>query len=179
MKKVPHILFFIFTVFLAFSGLVEDFGFIRSAYAETESENESDNDDIPKVNKGKGRATSSEILEQMGDNYMQKEEKSDSDLDNHIYLQEEYDKALAISLQQEEDDEFARYLQENSGEKEDKSPSSDNYSVYSSEIHSDDSENTVNKKLEVKEVEKNLKRKRLLDEDDKFETSNKKKFNND
>ena len=92
-------------------------------------------------------------------------------------MQEEYDRALAISLQQEEDNQLARLLQDNPSDNG--SPSSQDYSVYSSEIHSDDSENTVNKKLEVKEVEKNLKRKKFLDEEELFESPNKRKFNKD
>ena len=57
-------------------------------------------------------------------------------------------------MQEQEYRGFAEYLQENTEKVISISPSSDDYSVYCSEIHSDDSENTINKKLEVKELEK-------------------------
>jgi hypothetical protein len=150
---------------------------IRIAYAESDTDSDSESENLPKVDKGKGRATEDQVQQQEENSSREKVKKCDSDLDDRILLQEEQDRAFAISLQQEEDRAFARYLQENSGENRDESPLSDSYSVYSSEIHSDDSEHTKNRKLEVKEVEKNLKRKNPSDDDLHFESSNRKKFN--
>ena len=157
------ILFFIFLGLLfCFFSEGEDYSFIRTAQAEsTDSESESDN--LPKVNKGKGRATEAEILEQeqKGDMYEQEVTRSDSDLDlnKSKSLQEEADRAFAISLQEQEYNEEEQY----------DSP----YSCYSSEMHSDDSDNTKEKKLLVKDIEKSLKRKEHSDDDVTYQGSNK------
>jgi hypothetical protein len=175
------ILFFIFLALLfCFSMECEDFGIIRAAQAEsTDSESESDN--LPKVNKGKGRATEAEIIqqEQRGDLYKQEVTRSDSDLDlnKSKSLQEQADRAFAISLQEQEyNEEFNPFLEENQYKKQNKDESLESdssYSCYSSEMHSDDSDNTKEKKLSVKELEKSLKRKEHSDDDVNYLGSNK------
>ena len=67
--------------------------------------------------------------------------------------QETYDFELAKTLQDKEYEDF-----QNSQVSPTKSASSGDYSIYSSDIHSDDSDHTKSKKLEVKELEKTLKR---------------------
>ena len=114
------------------------------------------------MEKGKPKATDAEVREQTGYSCDQEVNQSETSANNDKFIQEERDRVYAKTLQEQEDRAFDEYLQEYTEKVISISPSSDDYSVYSSEIHSDDSENTINKKLEVKELEKTLKRKKTL-----------------
>lgn len=136
-------------------------------------------DDKPKRDKGKGRAVTPEELEDdkpkrdkgkgravYYDDFVPIDE-SESSYDEYLsYKQEQelYDSELARKLQNEEWDLEEEYQESFSLNDKyvsaGKAPSetSSEYTVLSSEIHSDDSEITKTKKLQIKEVEKGLKR---------------------
>jgi hypothetical protein len=162
-------------LFGIFTGYME-FEFIRPALAESVSDSDSEFEDEPKVDKGKRKATEDEVRKQMGYSSDQVANESETSANNNKFIQEERDRVYAKTLQEQEDRAYAEYLQENTEKVRSISPSSDDYSVYSSEIHSDDSENTINKKLEVKELEKTLKRKNPSNDDIFFENTGDKKL---
>ena len=94
-----------------------------------------------KLNKGKGKAVISDNPNLAEESWLDKQD------------QETYDFEYAKWLQDKEYEDF-----QNSQGSPTKSVSSDGYSIYSSDIHSDDSPHTKSKKLEVKQLEKTLKR---------------------
>lgn len=127
----------------------EDLEIIKTVHAE--SDNESDSEKKPKRDKGKGKATDFEYLDR-NPPYNSSNEEIAKDKANFELRkqQEDHDYKLAQLLQEQE------YINESVVE----SDSDSDYSVYSSEIHSDDSENTVNKKRAVMEYDKNESNKR-------------------
>lgn len=108
--------------------------------------------DPPKRWKGKGRA----IVMDDTDTSTYEKRLDEYSFENNLIKkeQEAFDFELAKRLQDEEY-ELASHTVENANNSE----TSSDYTVLSSEIHSDDSEVTKEKKLKVKEVEKTLKRK--------------------
>lgn len=155
-----------------------EFEFITSALAESVSDSDSEPEDEPILDKGKRKATDDEVRQQMGYSNEQLANEFETSSNNEKFIQEERDRVFAKTLQEEEDRAYAQYLQKNTEKVRSVSPSSDDYSVYSSEIHSDDSDNTRNKKLEVKELEKTLKRKNTTNDDTFFENTRDKKSKN-
>jgi len=134
--------------------------FFRSVNAES-SESESEDNLNPKRDKGKGRATDLEVQEQMQQTNPKRLTKSDynSELVENKLLQEKFDLEYALTLQAELDLELENSIQdrENLDQAEVKSPSTGSeYTVYSSEIHSDDSANTKTQKEIVKHKEQLL-----------------------
>ena len=114
----------------------DDVFLINTAFADSDTEEESK----PKVEKGKGKATEPEQSQPKQDisdieEQSRKQELEKLDYEYAVYLQ---------SLEQENWEEMPY---------KERSPSRDSYSVYSSDAHSDDSDNTKQKKLEVKEFE--------------------------
>nr|GFA30430.1 NADH dehydrogenase subunit 4, mitochondrial [Tanacetum cinerariifolium] len=126
-----------------------EFEFITSALAESVSDSDSEPEDEPILDKGKRKATDDEVRQQMGYSNEQLANEFETSSNNEKFIQEERDRVFAKTLQEEEDRAYAQYLQKNTEKVRSVSPSSDDYSVYSSEIHSDDSDNTRNKKLET------------------------------
>ena len=160
----------------------EDISLFRTAHAE-DTDSEEEENVRPKRDKGKGRASEAEISQQMANTHPQNltESDYDSDSENGNISQVKYDLLFAKSLQEEYDREYAKSLPVISDEDDNaKSPSSNSeYTVYSSDMHSDDSDHTKNQKMLVKEKEKllreeyDLKRKNSPDSDVIIESSNK------
>jgi hypothetical protein len=111
------------------------------------TENLEDAENLPKRDKGKGRAVYTENLEDA--------EEFDEELSGNIYSkqpsfkeeQEKFDFELAKRLQDEEYRNSLPYNQSNAVSSE------SDYTVLSSEIHSDDPDELKSKKLKVKEYE--------------------------
>lgn len=143
----------ILTIFLLLAILFdEDFEIIRLVQAE--SDNDSDSDKLPRKDKGKGKATESEYVDLSPSPYSSNDELAKDNANVELKKQQEdNDYKLAKILQEEEDVNNTNVNSE----------SESGYSVVSSEIHTDDSENTVNKKLAVMQYDNDPKNKRKRD----------------
>jgi len=139
-----------YSIICLISSIIGDFTIITPAYADSEDE-EKDEAKTPKRWKGKGKAIYNESDDPLES---QKLDKDLDEVDLNKQEQEAYDFELAKYLQ---DEEFA--LAESKFEEGNKSETESEYSVYSSEIHDSDTDSVKEKKLEVKEKEKSLKRK--------------------
>jgi len=163
-KILPFLIKSISSFIIAY--LIGDGDFIKSVYADSEDESADEVKPIEKKDKGKGRAT--EFVPDKG-----KDEKSFSP--DRTYSDEE---SAYFSKQEQEkyDFELAKRLQDEEYELEapsiSKTKSLSDYSVLSSEIHSDDDDETKRKKLEVRDYENSIKRPHV---EEPGESSNKKR----
>jgi len=151
--KIIRVLFHLVRYSLVFllDCLLDSDLFITSVFADSGDEDDSSPaENIPRKDKGKGRAVYTENIEDA--------EEFDNELNGNIYskqpsFKEEQEKFdfffLAKKLQ---DEEYRNSLPYNQS---DEVNSESEYSVLSSEIHSDDPDELKSKKLKVKEYENN------------------------
>lgn len=129
-----------------------------------------ENEKVPevKLDKGKARASESEVLGQESKSQFNRENTKPNSLRPAKNMNEFFDLLLSRSPKSttNSDNEVFNNLLYKPHPEQQVSPSDSSYTVYSSEIHSDDSAKTKEAKLQVKEEEKSLKRKYPFDENE-------------
>lgn len=191
--KIIIILFHLVRYFLVFffDCLLDSDFFITSVFADSGDEDESSpTENLPKKDKGKGRAVYTEYQEEIEDlpkkakgktravytesidqeeldfefaRKLQEQEKSNFENALEQQNQEKSDFELALELQEQEKSGFENALRLRNEEYHSSLPnkpsdeveSLSEYTLLSTEIHSNDSDDTKSKKLKVKEYENN------------------------
>jgi hypothetical protein len=157
-----YFLLFLFLLLAVF--LSEDLLF-ATAHADSGSDTEPEPENQPKVDKGKQRAVDTEFNEPKRDKgkgkiieidddddvmSLNSEKRKKADYKKHLEL---LDFEFAMALQQEEQANWENSNRENSSMH---SLNTSSPSVVSTEIHSDDSDRTRQRKLGIREIEKSL-----------------------
>lgn len=121
------------------------------------------------MDKGKIKASDSEVLRQEGQSSFNQEATKENPLRYAKDMDQLYNAVISRSPKSltNSDWEIFNNILHKPYQEQPVSPSDSSYTVYSSEIHSDDDFKTKEAKLQVREEEKSLKRKYPFDENEK------------